>query len=182
MENIEIVLRILLVVVAVALIGLVMIQQGKGASMGAAFGSGASQTVFGSSGATGFLTKLTTWLAIGFFVITFGLAWVAKEKAAAAGDIGLPSAPTPMEMPATEAAPRATIEVGDGDVPMTIEVTPAADQTGTDDVPVLEIEPAAEDAAAEAVEDMPVEDMPVEDVPVEDVPVQDVPGQDVPES
>ena len=52
-----------------------MIQQGKGADVGAAFGSGSSNTVFGSSGGATAMTRLTTWLAIGFFVIAFGLAY-----------------------------------------------------------------------------------------------------------
>ncbi|MGB0267481.1 MAG: preprotein translocase subunit SecG, partial [Pseudomonadales bacterium] len=51
METLELVLRVLLVLDALALIGLVLLQQGRGASMGAAFGSGASATMFGSAGA-----------------------------------------------------------------------------------------------------------------------------------
>ena len=80
METLELVLRVLLVLDALALIGLVLLQQGRGASMGAAFGSGASATMFGSAGATGFLTRLTTFLAVGFFVLTFALAWSAKAR------------------------------------------------------------------------------------------------------
>ena len=64
------VLIIAYVLVALALIGLVLIQQGKGADMGASFGAGSSATVFGSSGSGNFLTKTTTWLAISFFVIS----------------------------------------------------------------------------------------------------------------
>ena len=81
---------LLLVVDAVALGVLVLIQQGKGADVGAAFGSGSSNTVFGSAGSASFLTKLTVWLAIGFFIIAFGLAYSAKERAAGQGDLGVP--------------------------------------------------------------------------------------------
>ncbi|MXW07028.1 MAG: preprotein translocase subunit SecG, partial [Gammaproteobacteria bacterium] len=77
MEIIEIVLLILLVVVCIALGALVLIQQGRGSDIGAAFGSGAANTIFGSSGATPFLVKFTAMLAIGFFVVTFGLAYTA---------------------------------------------------------------------------------------------------------
>ncbi|MBE01930.1 preprotein translocase subunit SecG [uncultured Marinobacter sp.] len=78
------------VVIAVALVGLVLIQQGKGADAGAAFGGGASQTVFGSQGSGSFLTRLTTSLAIVFFVTSFSLAVFAKQRAEVAADAGIP--------------------------------------------------------------------------------------------
>ena len=80
MDVIEIVLLILLVVMCIALGALVLIQQGRGSDIGAAFGSGAANTLFGSSGATPFLVKFTAMLAIGFFAVTFALAFTAKEK------------------------------------------------------------------------------------------------------
>ena len=82
MDILETVLLILLVLVSVSLGGLVLIQQSKGADIGAAFGSGAANTLFGSSGATSFLVKFTAIIAIGFFLITFGLAYTASERAA----------------------------------------------------------------------------------------------------
>jgi len=66
---------------AVAIIGLVLIQHGKGADMGASFGSGASQTIFGSAGSGNALTKSTTWLAMVFFATSLGLAVFAKHQA-----------------------------------------------------------------------------------------------------
>ena len=81
METIETILLIFLVLGAVALGVLILMQQGKGADIGAAFGSGSSNTLFGSDGSGNFLTKITTWLAIVFFVISFALAYLAKEKA-----------------------------------------------------------------------------------------------------
>ena len=60
------------VIAALSVIGLVLIQQGKGADMGSGFGGGASNTVFGSGGAGNFLTRLTTWIAIAFFITSFG--------------------------------------------------------------------------------------------------------------
>ena len=91
MSTFETVLMMLLVADALALTGLVLLQQGRGADVGAAFGSGSSNTMFGSAGSAPFLTKLTVWLAIGFFVISFGLAYTAKERAASLGMIGIPS-------------------------------------------------------------------------------------------
>ena len=93
----ETILLILLVLDAVALGGLVLLQQGRGADVGAAFGAGASNTMFGSGGSTSFLTKLTVWLAIGFFVISFGLAYFAKERAEALEELGVPTVEQSLE-------------------------------------------------------------------------------------
>jgi preprotein translocase subunit SecG len=93
MSTLETVLLGLLVADALALAVLVLIQHGKGADIGAAFGSGGANTVFGSGGSGSFLTKVTVWLAIGFFVISFGLAYTAKERAAALDTLGIPQVP-----------------------------------------------------------------------------------------
>ncbi len=90
MSTLETVLLSLLVIDALALIALVLIQQGKGADVGAAFGSGSSNTVFGSSGGATAMTRITTWLSIGFFVIAFGLAYTAKERSEQANQLGIP--------------------------------------------------------------------------------------------
>jgi len=92
MSTFETVLLILLVIDALALAVLVLMQQGQGASVGASFGSGASNTMFGSGGSTSFLTRVTVWLAIGFFLISFGLAYTAKERAAGLNQLGIPVA------------------------------------------------------------------------------------------
>jgi len=63
----------LYVVVSLAIIGLVLIQHGKGADMGASFGAGASATIFGSSGTGNFLTKATSLLAVAFFGLSLVL-------------------------------------------------------------------------------------------------------------
>jgi len=118
-ETIELVLTIALVLDALALIALIMIQQGKGASVGAAFGSGASQTMFGSAGASSFLNTLTTWLAIGFFLVTFGLAWTARERAESLGTVGIPQ----LEQAAPEAPASTGLPVED-DFP-TLEAVPS---------------------------------------------------------
>ncbi|RLK50830.1 protein translocase subunit secG [Alkalispirillum mobile] len=67
------------VIIAVVLVVLVLLQQGKGADMGAAFGSGASSTVFGSRGAGSFLSRVTTGLAIAFFGTSLALAILAAR-------------------------------------------------------------------------------------------------------
>jgi preprotein translocase subunit SecG len=78
------------IIVAVAIIALVLLQQGKGADAGASFGGGASQTVFGSAGSGNFLTRSTSFLAVLFFATSFSLAYFAKEKAIGLADEGLP--------------------------------------------------------------------------------------------
>jgi preprotein translocase subunit SecG len=102
MDWVETLVVVVHVVIAVALVGLVLIQQGKGADAGAAFGGGASQTVFGSQGSGSFLTRATTLLAIVFFVTSFSLALFAKQRAEVAGEAGIPQVQQPA---AQESAP-----------------------------------------------------------------------------
>ncbi len=88
MEQITLIIHVL---IAVAIVALILLQQGKGADMGASFGSGSSQTLFGSAGSGNFLTKSTALLATCFFVTSFGLAIIAKDKAGLETGVGLPS-------------------------------------------------------------------------------------------
>ena len=80
MEMLNTILLVLQVAVAVTLIGLILIQHGKGADAGAAFGSGASSTVFGARGSGNFLTKATSILALVFLLNSMGLAYLPKER------------------------------------------------------------------------------------------------------
>jgi len=91
------------VVVAVCLIALVLIQRGKGADIGAAFGSGASQTVFGSSGSGSFLVKLTAVLAALFFIICIVLNYMVVHQARHANTVGM-NIPVSQQM--TTSAPK----------------------------------------------------------------------------
>ena len=79
MSTFEAVLLMLLVLDALALGALVLLQQGKGADAGAAFGAGAANTMFGSSGSSSFLVRATVALAIGFFVISAGRRFLASR-------------------------------------------------------------------------------------------------------
>jgi preprotein translocase subunit SecG len=74
------ILLILQLVVSLAIIGLVLIQHGKGADAGAAFGSGASGTVFGSRGSGNFLSRATAVLAAVFFINCLALAWIVAHQ------------------------------------------------------------------------------------------------------
>ena len=121
MSTVETILMSLLVLDAIALTVLVLLQQGKGADVGAAFGSGSATTMFGSVGSASFLTKATAWLAIGFFVIAFGLAYLAKQRAEASGSLGIPT----VEVQGTEQLtdPEESVDspqevITEGDVPV----------------------------------------------------------------
>ena len=110
--------------VALAIIGLILLQRGKGADVGASFGGGASQTVFGSSGGGNVLTSATGWLSAIFFATSFGLAMIADQQYAETDDLGFE---VPLE--AVEAAPLAPA----GDLPLVDE---ANENSGTSDLPI----------------------------------------------
>lgn len=73
-------LLVVFLIVAVALVALIMLQQGKGADMGASFGAGASATLFGSSGSGNFMTRTTAILATLFFIISLVLGNLNSNK------------------------------------------------------------------------------------------------------
>lgn len=77
------ILLVIYLVVAIILVGFVLIQQGKGAGMGASFGSGASNTVFGAGGAGNFMTRTTAVLAVMFFVLSLALSNLSTNKVSA---------------------------------------------------------------------------------------------------
>lgn len=118
------------VLTAVAIVVLVLLQQGKGADMGAAFGGGGSQTVFGSQGSANFLSRTTALLAAVFFFTSMSLAYiygqgtepqsvteqVVEEPRSGAADSGEPPA-----------APDASGSAGESDIP----AAPDADEEST---------------------------------------------------
>jgi len=95
------------VIVALCIIGLVLLQHGKGADVGAAFGSGASGSLFGASGSANFLSRTTAVLAVVFFLTTFILAYIVTHKPRVGGgvmDVVKEPAPT-QQVPLPSAAP-----------------------------------------------------------------------------
>ena len=94
----SIILIILHVVVCIALIMIVLLQTGKGADMGAAFGGGSSQTLFGSTGASTFLSKATTVAAVVFMMTSLTLAYISSHRTPG-------SVMTDVKSPATEQTP-----------------------------------------------------------------------------
>jgi preprotein translocase subunit SecG len=114
--------------VALAIIGLIMLQQGKGADMGASFGAGGAQTLFGSDGNGNVLTQATAWLVALFFASSFGLALLANQKSVVVDDLGL-AIPV-----ATESAGPAVI---DEELPVMQDELPVA-TPAEDDLPNLD--------------------------------------------
>ncbi len=93
------------IVAALAMIGLVLIQHGKGADMGAAFGSGASGSLFGATGGANFLSRTTAVLASVFFVVTLALAYFSNARPVHSGSVlEGPAAVTPVAPVAPETA------------------------------------------------------------------------------
>jgi preprotein translocase subunit SecG len=80
MENINSILLVAQVLLSISLIVLILMQHGKGADAGAAFGSGASATVFGARGSGNFLSRATTIIAILFFIVCLSLAYISSNR------------------------------------------------------------------------------------------------------
>ncbi|GKX56622.1 preprotein translocase subunit SecG [Leminorella grimontii] len=93
-------LLIIFLLVAIGLIGMVMLQQGKGANMGASFGSGASATLFGSGGSGNFMTRTTAILATLFFIISLALGNLSSRQEKKVGEFDDLSAPVKVEQTA----------------------------------------------------------------------------------
>ncbi|MEZ5653492.1 MAG: preprotein translocase subunit SecG [Burkholderiaceae bacterium] len=87
------VLQLLQVVAALGVVILVLLQHGKGADMGAAFGSGSSGSLFGASGSANFLSRATAGFAVVFFVTTLGLAFMANKRPEAPSSVMSGAAP-----------------------------------------------------------------------------------------
>ena len=101
---------------ALGMIGLILIQHGKGADMGAAFGSGSSGSLFGASGSANFLSRTTAVLAAVFFAATLALAYFGNARPVSSGSV-LDGAPVPVTAPAADTGPAAAIPGGSSAVP-----------------------------------------------------------------
>ena len=120
MENWFTLVIVVHVLIALAIIGLVLLQHGKGADMGSGFGSGASGSLFGATGSANFLSRATAVLATIFFLTSLGLAYLATSKPKASGGVmeGVQATKPAAELP----KPAADIPKPAADIPK-----PAAD-------------------------------------------------------
>lgn len=137
--------------VALAIIALIMLQQGKGADAGASFGAGASQTIFGSDGSGNILTTMTSWLVVAFFATSFGLAVIASQKTGPVDDLGLG-----LDLNGSVESVQQEFE---SDLPSVEDEFPAAAASLADDVPSFE---------DEFLESAPAVDATEEDIPAQE--------------
>jgi len=133
METIQTLLFVLQIIVAITLIGFILIQHGKGADAGAAFGSGASATVFGSRGSGNFMTKVTTVLAVVFLANSLLLGYLSTQRVKAPTSL-LDSEPGIVLPPVTDMP----VQDEAGAIPQDIQDEASVDTSSAPmDVPVL---------------------------------------------
>lgn len=139
------ILNVIYVLIAVAMIALILMQRGAGAAAGSGFGAGASGTVFGSRGASNFLSKSTKWLAVAFFAISLFMAWYAthgarpteqglgvmSQQAGPAAPAGELTQPLP-QAPATGTVPSAPVEQAPVPQAPVEQAPPAAEENGAE--------------------------------------------------
>lgn len=118
----EVAILVVHVIAALAIIGLVLLQHGKGADMGAAFGSGSAGSVFGSSGSANFLSRTTAIVATIFFVTSIGLTIVSSKKTTDKGIMTQPMEQPAQSLPAQIPTPPSSVPASAVPVP----ATPAA--------------------------------------------------------
>lgn len=134
------------VITALAIIGLILVQQGKGAEMGASFGAGASQTLFGSAGSGNVLTRATAILATLFFLTSLSLAYVAKQKTVEGADL----IDIPVAEESRDIAPVPSEDAGSADMPA------VGGSSSDTDMPSV----GGDAMPSENSEDVPASDMP----------------------
>jgi len=134
---------------ALAMIGLILIQHGKGADMGAAFGSGSAGSLFGASGSANFLSRSTAVLASVFLAATLALAYFGNlgPKAGSGSVLEMPGIAAPI----APAQPQETPQAVEDAIPTDEEVPPPAEDAGAN------AESAATDAAAGTAAQIPTE-------------------------
>ena len=138
MENIQTTVLIIHTLIALGIIALVLLQRGKGADAGAAFGAGASGTVFGAQGSTNFFSRTTAILATAFFATSLSLAYLSSQRSGAPESVleRAPAVETELEaapdaVPADDLAP---------DLPALETTEPSTDDSG---MPALDDEETA---------------------------------------
>ena len=123
------------ILTALAMIGLVLIQHGKGADMGASFGSGASGSLFGATGSANFLSRSTAVCAAVFFACTLALAYLSNDRAAAQGGSAL-DAPALAASAAASAPAQGAAQIPSGTATTALPpAAPAAPASGVGAIP-----------------------------------------------
>lgn len=115
MELLHTIILTIHIIAGLSLIGFVLLQHGKGADMGAAFGSGASGSLFGATGSANFLSRVTAVLAAVFFLTSLGLSYIATSGPRVSGSV-MDSAPV-QSVPAVPATPPGAPDSKAKDIP-----------------------------------------------------------------
>jgi preprotein translocase subunit SecG len=148
---VNIVLKLVLIaqmLSAIAMVGLILVQHGKGADMGAAFGSGGSGSLFGASGSANFMSRATSGLAAVFFVCTMALSYFGNLRPASTGSVldgTAVVAPVPAA-PASPAGPAGQIP-GNTQATQATQAAPAATPAAPAQVPVPAVTSSSTPAA-----------------------------------
>lgn len=144
MENLQTTILVIHTLIALAIIGLVLLQRGKGAEAGAAFGAGASGTVFGARGTTSFFSRATAILATAFFATSLTLAFLSSQRATGPDSL-LEDAPA-VEAEQTLPSAGPVEEEIPTELPALEDAEPAAEAPG---LPALDDEPPVEEPPGE---------------------------------
>ncbi len=135
----ELLVLIVHIVVAVGIVGLVLVQHGKGADVGAAFGSGSAGSVFGSAGSANFLSRMTAVLALAFFLTSMGLTWISTKRGVNKGVMAEPAtsqpAPGKSDVPAAPVADKAAAKGADKGAEKSAEKGDKVDKAAVPGVP-----------------------------------------------
>ena len=144
MANMQTTVLIIHTLIALAIIGLVLIQRGKGAEAGAAFGAGASGTVFGSRGSTSFFSRTTAILATAFFATSLTLAYISSQRTGTPESLIENASAVEAEQAVPEAA-----ATEDAIIPVLPDQEGAASETDDIDMPQLDAEAPSEEPTPE---------------------------------
>ena len=145
----DLVVLILHIAVAAGIVGLVLVQHGKGADVGAAFGSGSAGSVFGSAGSANFLSRMTAVLALVFFLTSIGLSVLANKRSSGKGVMSNQPAVTQDKPPAASDVPAVPAAKADkSDKADTADKADKADKAAPAAAPSA---PATKDAKPEGV-------------------------------
>jgi preprotein translocase subunit SecG len=158
------VLLVVQVLSALAIIALVLLQQGKGADMGSAFGSGSAGSLFGATGAANFLSRMTKWAAVVFFATTLGLAYLSHKGSSS----GAMESGVMQDFPTNLSVPQAP---GSNSGELSVPSIPAQPDASVPAVPAAPapVAPAAEQQPQATPSEVPV--APPADVPAAPAPV-----------
>jgi len=156
----QLILTVLHLVLAIGLIGLILIQHGRGADAGAAFGSGASATVFGAQGSGSFLTRSTAVIATLFFLTSMALAYFAAQVGEPRGLMDDVEVPAPIvidnnDLPSTDLPPGRASELAPTDAGASLNDMPAVEAPTSaplSAMPADDANPSAPEATPDAAD------------------------------